>query len=355
VENTDKNLQLHDRALRVLTADDIAAVLAGQELAVMEAVSTAYKAHNKGDSSLPHSTFLRFPDDPAKRIIALPGYLGGAVNSSGLKWIASFPGNVMEGDDRASAVLILNSARSGRPTAILECSMISAWRTAASAALAARRLACGPVISAGLVGCGVINFAIVRFLRVACPDLDRIILYDLDQASAEAFEKRCCKEFSGLRVEVADSCETVLRQSELISFATTAGSPYVQSLSMCPQKAVVLHVSLRDLMPQVILAGDNIVDDIDHVCRAQTSIHLTEQQTGHRGFVRCTLADILNGEAAPRDNFERLCIFSPFGLGILDIAVGEFVLRRARESQLGSVIPSFLPQPWRRDKDGAAT
>jgi len=338
-----------NRDLMVLTAEDIAEALAHRELEVVDVVSRAYKAHGKGESSLPHSTFLNFPGNPANRIIALPAYLGGSVNAAGVKWIASFPGNIKEGDDRASAVLILNSPENGRPTAILESSMISAWRTAAGAALAARVLVQKRTCVAGLVGCGLINFEIVRFLQAVFPELDRALVYDLNRSSAEIFKKHCADEFPALKVEIAGSSDVVFRSVDVISFATTAGKPWLHSLEMCAPGVVVLHVSLRDLAPGVILAADNIVDDLDHVCRAQTSIHLTEQQAGHRRFVRCSLGDILNGTAEARERRENIVVFSPFGLGILDIALGEFVLGRAREKGFGSIVQSFLPLPWRRE------
>jgi 2,3-diaminopropionate biosynthesis protein SbnB len=355
MENTNGRNHLPDSDLTILSGDDVAEVLAGQELAVIDIVSRAYQAHSKGESSLPHSTFLLFPFNPANRIIALPAYLGGDVNSAGVKWIASFPGNVKTGDDRVSAMLILNSVENGRPKAVLESSMISAWRTAASAALAARTLGRKKISVAGLIGCGVINFEILRFLQATCPDLERALVYDLSTSSAEAFKKRCGEEFPAMRVEVAGNVAAVFRNADVLSFATTAGKPHVQSLSMCAPGTVVLHISLRDLAPEVILASDNIVDDLDHVCRAQTSIHLAEQQIGNRRFIRCTLADILNGSAQPQADPGKLAVFSPFGLGILDIALGEFVFGRATEKGQGAQVRSFFPQPWRHAKETAAS
>src|ERR1700694_1722353 len=154
----------------VVGGEDIRELLDGQEAAVLEAVRGAYLAHARGLSSLPHSIFLRFPGRNADRIIALPAFLGDGFEVAGLKWIASFPGNLELGMARASAVLILNSCETGRPEAILEGSLISAARTAASAATAAAALLGGrPPERVGLIGTGLINLEIARFLRAALP------------------------------------------------------------------------------------------------------------------------------------------------------------------------------------------
>ena len=112
-------------------------VLQGREQQIMELIETAYRLHGAGESVNPPSYFLRFPERPSARIIALPASLGGQLGVHGLKWISSFPDNVASGIPRASAVLILNDGVSGYPFACLESSIISATRTAASAALAA--------------------------------------------------------------------------------------------------------------------------------------------------------------------------------------------------------------------------
>ena len=44
----------------------------------------------------------------------------------------------------------------------------------------------------------------------------------------------------------------------------------------------------------VILASQNIVDDVDHCLKAGTSLHLTETAMGNRDFISGTLVDVLN-------------------------------------------------------------
>ncbi len=330
----------------LLGAADVEDLLAGREGEALAAVRAAYLAHGAGKSSLPHSSFLRFPGRDADRIIALPAYLGDGFDVAGIKWISSFPGNLERGLARASAVIILNSCRDGRPEAILEGSLVSATRTAASAAAAAAALLDGrrPEL-VGLVGTGPINRTIARFLTAALPALSRFLLYDLAPAHAERAAARLRESLPGAEATVAASLGEVLRRCPLVSFATTAARPHVADLALCPPGATILHVSLRDLSPAAILAADNVVDDADHVCRAGTSLHLAEQETGGRAFIRCALADVLRGTAPPRRDPGSTVVFSPFGLGILDLAVAHLVRELALASGRGTVLPGFQPPP----------
>jgi ornithine cyclodeaminase len=331
-------------SILAVSATDVESLTRGAEESILDLVGQAYRVHAGGASSLPHSSFLRFPGDPVNRIIALPAYLGGPFGVAGIKWIASFPSNVDFGEPRASALLILNDCRTGRPLAVVEGSLISAQRTAASAALAARVLCAGrQPRSAGLVGNGVINLEIARFLRVAIPSIGRFLLHDLDAARAATAGEKLRESLPGVETEVVTDLVSLLSSEELISFATTAVEPHVADLTACPPGAVVLHVSLRDLSPEAILAADNVVDDVDHVCRARTSVHLAEMASGGRDFIRCTLADLLAETALPKADARRPTVFSPFGLGLLDLAVGQFVVERARAAGVGAEIPSFLP------------
>jgi ornithine cyclodeaminase len=260
---------------------------------------------------------------------------------AGVKWIASFPENHDKGLERASGVLILRSPVTGRPQAVLDASVVSAQRTAASAALAAQTLQGQPKAQqVGIIGCGLISFVTVRFLLAACPEIRSIVIHDIDDARAQSFKEKCRGISAEVEIETARTIDAVLKGASLVLFATTALEPYVTDLSSCAPGATILHISLRDLSPEVILSCDNIVDDVDHVCRAQTSVHLAEQCVGSRDFIRGTLALVVRGIIPPRVD-EKITVFSPFGLGVLDIAVGKFVIDRAAASGRGTVIEGF--------------
>lgn len=336
-----------DADVLIVKGDEVRRVLNGRELEIIDIVRQAYESHARGESSLPHSVFLRFPGDARNRIIGLPAYLGGEVDAAGIKWVSSFPANLEKGLDRASASIILNSAETGRPEAIMEGSIISAKRTAASAALAAQYLHKGKQASSvGLVGCGLINFEITRFLLAVFPNIEQLVVCDLDRARADSFGQMCQRVFGPINIEVAADISSLFRASSLVSFATTTIVPHISDVRELSPGSTILHISLRDLSPEVILACDNIVDDPDHVCRAQTSIHLTEQLAGNRDFIRCSLGDIITGAAAARKDDQTVAVFSPFGLGILDIAVACLVRDTGLRLGLGTVVESFLPGSW---------
>ena len=343
---------MHNGDILILKGQEVLSLLTGNELRLLDVVEEAYKAHGSGDSSLPHSVFLRFPDEARNRIIALPAYLGGGFNLAGIKWVSSFPGNLKSGIDRASATIIVNSIETGRPEAIVEASTISARRTAASAALAAQHLCQTEVPrAAGIVGCGLINFEVVKLLLITCPEITTLYIFDIDPERSRQFKEKCLEQNPSLKTVIASNLETVLINCPLISLATTAVTPHINDLSACRPGAVILHVSLRDLSEQVILNCDNVVDDISHVCRAETSVHLAERVAGNRDFIRCTLAEVLSNTAPPKLSVSRPTVFSPFGLGILDLAVTRLVLELAAKEQLGTVIDSFLPHSWTETSD----
>lgn len=302
----------------------------------------AYLTHEDRRSVNPDSYFLMFPERPGCRIIALPAYLGDETDVSGIKWIASYPENVRRGIPRASAVLVLNDYQTGYPFACIEASIISAARTAASAALAAewmngrRRVA----RCLGIVGNGLIARYIYSFLMDLGWDVDEVLLHDSVPEEADRFAAEVCKAERHRRVARAEGIEHLLRASDLIVFATVAGSPHVLSLAPFSHNPVVLNISLRDLAPEILLGAHNIVDDVEHVMKANTSPHLAERLTGGRDFVTGTLAQLMRGQCSV--DRSRPAIFSPFGLGILDLAVGKWVHDVATAGGQSTLIDDFF-------------
>ncbi|MFE7131542.1 2,3-diaminopropionate biosynthesis protein SbnB [Streptomyces sp. NPDC057638] len=349
--------------------------LEGRRAEIIDLVEAAYRRHGEGGTVNPPSYFLRFPDRPTARIIALPASVGGteatdgtdgtdgtadgvgtalAAGVDGIKWISSFPTNLERGIPRASAVLLLNDPATGYPYACLEGSIISAVRTAASAAAAARRIAAqrgSTPRRVGFFGTGLIARFIQDYLAELDWDVDEYHVFDLSDDYAGSFARQVL-EPTGRPVRVHTGAEDLVRACDLIVFATTAATPHVTDPDWFSHHPLVLHVSLRDLGTDVILDSVNIVDDVEHVLKADTSVHLAEQRTGGRDFLDGTLYDVLTGEVTvPAD---RPVVFSPFGLGILDLAVGAYVHRAAVAAGEAVAIGGFFHELDRHQSAGAS-
>lgn len=324
----------------VIPGSTVKTVIENNRKKVFEAVEAAYRLHAAGDSVNPDSYFLRFPDKPSSRIIALPAHLGGTVQKSGIKWISSFPSNRASNLARASAVLILNDGETGYPLACIEASLISSTRTAASAALAAEHMTPDPFTGTlGVIGTGVIARNTVEWLLFRKWKFSKVNLFDLDRKEAEHFAK-WLREQHKIEAEIRSSIEETLRDSSLSLFTTTALEPYLSDEKLFAHAPTVLHLSLRDIAVNVILAAQNVVDDVDHCLKAKTSPHLAEIATGNRNFLAGTLVDVMEKRITPDRGKAR--IFSPFGLGVLDLAVGNLVLDEAIAAKAGIALPDFF-------------
>src|SRR6266403_4591177 len=229
--------------LSIITGKTVSGIVRAHRAECIRIVRDAYLAHYYGHSVNPDSYFLRFPGKPDCRIIALPAYLGNGFGVAGLKWIASYPGNVQRGFPRASAVLVLNSYETGYPFAILESSIISAARTAASAALAAHWLSgqSRRAHSLGIVGTGFIARYVYEFLVDTGWMIEEVRLYDKSPLESEKFRNTACRPEHHRRVTVVPDVAQLLRASDLIVFTTVASTPHIADATLFEHNPVVLH------------------------------------------------------------------------------------------------------------------
>jgi N-[(2S)-2-amino-2-carboxyethyl]-L-glutamate dehydrogenase len=324
---------------QVIPGKAIAEILAGSRPQVVEVVRDTYRLHHERSTINPDSYFLRFPHKPTSRVIALPSYLGGEVDRIGIKWISSFPGNHAAGLPRASAVLILNDAATGYPLACLEGAQISAARTAASAALAVATLGyADEPRPLAFVGAGVISRAILDYLQaISCP-ISEVTCFDVETSRARAFLEHAAAVTGGPTRPASSLAEAL--ESSVVVFATTALAPYVPADTVLRPGQLLLNISLRDLAPELLLGSVNVLDDVDHCLKASTSPHLAEQLSGSRDFIAGTLGGLLAGEV--QVDRSRPVIFSPFGLGVLDLGLGAFVLEQARRAGTAQPVPGFF-------------
>jgi alanine dehydrogenase len=103
-----------------------------------------------GHWAMPAKVYLQSP--PFGDFRAMPARGDGFAL---LKWVTSFPGNPSRGLPTVTGVICLSDAETGQPLMLLDARSVTALRTGAVAAVAARALARSDAASVGIVGCGL--------------------------------------------------------------------------------------------------------------------------------------------------------------------------------------------------------
>lgn len=309
---------------------------------LVEIVQHTYRLLQSGRVTNPDSYFLRFREEPTNRIIALPASLDDQQPTAGIKWISSFPDNSNKGLNRASAVLILNSRSTGYPFACLEGSLISTARTAASAVVGATFLhpTQKKVDRLYVMGCGPIAFGVVDLMQRTGWNIRDVLAADLIPSRSQLFVRKLRQELD-LNADISPA-HLDMKGCDMVLFATSAIHPHVLDATLFAHCPTVLHISLRDLGTEAILSGQNVADDVDHCLKANTSVHLTEQKVGHRRFMSGSIAQVMDGGIEV--DWKRPRIFSPFGMGALDLAVARKIFDYCIHDS--AVIKDFFPTPW---------
>lgn len=305
---------------------------------IIDIVQETYLNYHTHQCINPDSVFLRFPDHDSNRIIGLPASnVSGKNKISGIKWIASYPDNLKKDLPRASASILLNDYETGRTLALIEGAHISAARTAASATLAAELLTKDFSVPQNIlfIGCGVISKTIFDFMRVSNLKLGTIYLYDTNQEAAEKF-KTTITQNHAIQVIVVSTLQEGLYAANIIACSTTEIKPYISKTSIdfkSLQNKIILGISLRDFCPDIIHDSNNIVDDVEHCLKANTSVHLTEQHYKNRGFINGNISELIHGNL--KLDTKKPTLFSPFGMGVLDLNVASYIYKHVNTNKLG--------------------
>jgi 2,3-diaminopropionate biosynthesis protein SbnB len=309
-----------------MTDARIDALLSRDRNQVMRLVTEAYRLFDQGQAVEETPSYLRPPHDPRARIIAKPACLYGDQPVAGVKWVGSFPGNLSLGLPRASGLLVLNDMRTGLPIGSLEVAAINAHRTSASAVMALNQLHGQPRggQAIALIGTGHIGWQMACYLVHEGWVPSAWVLHDLDASRAQTFGLRLQALTPQVPVRQAVSADQAVADTEIAVFTTTAGVPHLHDLILRPEQTL-LHISLRDLGVNVMAHAHNFVDEAGLAFSQQTSLHLAEQALGHRDYWSGDIGRVLQG-GRPDDG--KPVIFSPFGMGILDLAVGQWLLQQ---------------------------
>ena len=152
---------------------------------IIAALEGMFREKGNGNVEMPPKPGIH--PRPDSFIHAMPAYIPSA-QAAGIKWVAGYPGNQAKGLPYISGLLILNDPDTGIPLVVMDCTWITAQRTGAATAVAARYLARAESASVGIVACGVQGRSNLEAL--ACLfKIRKVKAYDLVPAVAERYAR----------------------------------------------------------------------------------------------------------------------------------------------------------------------
>jgi ornithine cyclodeaminase/alanine dehydrogenase len=273
---------------------------------------------------------------PDAFIHAMPAYIK-TTGAAGMKWIAGYPENTDRGLPYISGLLILNDPETGFPIAVMDAAWITAMRTAAATAVAAKYLCRPDVKSMAILGCGVQGTSNTDALMSVLSGLNHIYAYDIRSAAASVFGQQMHEKYN-VQCTICKSPEEAVRAADVI---VTAGpilrypTPVIV-LEWIRQGAFVCTLDFDSYVSaQVFQSADLFsTDDVEQL--------RYYQKAGYFNGVPSDALDLGKVVAAglpTRRKASDIVISANLGLALEDVAVGQEVLRRAKTKQIGTVLP----------------
>ena len=268
-------------------------------------------------------------------IHAMPAYIP-SLESAGMKWVSGYPANQEKGLPYISGLLVLNDPDTGFPTTVMDCTWITAQRTGAATAVAAKHLARPESEIAGIIACGVQGRSNLEALACSFP-LKHVSAYDLNQEISERFAAEMGATLN-LEIKPVKTPEEAVRGMDLVVTSgpilkkpdPVIGPGWLEPGSFaCP-------VDFDSYWKGEALAEvDKLAtDDIPQMAyyRKEGYFQTTPQPYADLG-------DIAAGKKPGRENYKERTIAINLGCALEDMAVAIQISKRARKKGIGVELP----------------
>ncbi len=254
---------------------------------------------------------------------------------------ANFPGNPQRGLPTIQGIAALFDAVDGRQLALLDSPELTALRTGAATAVAARRLARPDSRKLLVCGAGRQAFAQVAALATVL-DLEKVLVHDLEADRAARLAARIDAEL-GLSAEGADSVASSARLSDLIVTCTTARAPILHLGDVAPGTFIAAvgadHPSKQELEPALVGATRCFVDSLEQALAAGELHHAVAAGALRPGDIAGRLDQLVDGSVVGRRTPEEITLFDSTGIAIEDAAAALAAYEQWRQSSAAGSRP----------------
>ncbi len=300
----------------------------------IEALERAFAEKGKGRVEMPPKPGIH-PGGGDNFIHAMPAYIP-ALESAGIKWVSGFPGNKEQGLPYITGLLILNDPATGLPLSVMDCVWITALRTGAATAVAAKYLARPDSSTVGILGCGVQGRSNLEALNVLFP-LQRVMAYDLDSGAAGRYAEEM-EERLGLEVQVAETPRQAVSGCDIV---VTAG-PILRKPHATIKAGWLDEGAFASLVDFDSYWHPAAMHEADKFCTDDVPQMRHYQEVGYFQDIPAVYADLgelVSGQKPGRQTDAERTMTANLGLAMDDMAVAPLIYRRAVEKGIGAWLP----------------
>ncbi|UCF93405.1 MAG: ornithine cyclodeaminase family protein [Desulfobacterales bacterium] len=319
--------------LLYLSQADVAAV--GLTMAeIIDALEITFRAKGEGRTEMPPKPGIH-PGGGDSFIHAMPAYIPD-LKSAGIKWVSAFPDNPSKGLPYITGLLIFNDSETGLPLAVMDCVWITAKRTGAATAVAARYLARPESSVVGVLGCGVQGRSNVEALKVLFP-LKKVMAYDVNRDALRRYQEEI-EERWGLQVVPVKEPRAAVSGCDLV---VTAG-PILKKPHATIQAGWLDKGAFASLVDFDSYWHPQAMHQVAKFCTDDTPQLRLYQQMGYLQDIpeiHADLGQLVTGEEPGRETPTERTMTANLGLALDDMAVAPLIYGRAVEKNIGTWLP----------------
>jgi ornithine cyclodeaminase/alanine dehydrogenase len=300
---------------------------------IVDALSTMFRDKGEGKIEMPPKPGIHPREDAF--IHAMPAYVP-SLGSAGVKWISGYPANPRKGLPYITGLLVLNDPETGIPTAIMDATWITAERTGAATAVAARHLARADSSTVGIIACGVQGRSNLRALATVFA-ITRVKAFDIVPEIARAFADEMSARLE-VDIEVVDHPREAVQGLDMV---VTSGPilkdprPTIEPGWLAPG-AFASPVDFDSYWQGAALAeADKVATD--DVAQMDYYRGVGYFRTTPRPYA--DLGEIVAGRKPGRESDAERTICINLGIAPDDMATAILIYRRAREQGIGTELP----------------
>lgn len=296
---------------------------------IINLVEEAYREKSLDQVQAPSKPSI-FPEADSF-ITAMPAYIP-SMASAGIKWIAGFPSNPKRDLPYITGLLVLNDVETGLPYAVMDCTWITAQRTGAKTAIAAKYLASPDSQVLGILACGVQGRTNLRALACVVP-ICKVFAYDTNANAQASFieEMQALYDFEFIGVEEP---KAAVEQSDVV---VTSG-PILKSPAPTIQKDWLKPGAFGSAVDYDSYWSSEALAQMDLFATDDLPQFINHRQMGYFKQTpdpNLELEDLAAGLRPGRQNPDQRTFTMNLGLAMDDMAVAPEIYRRARDRGLG--------------------